>query len=139
MDDQNCAYCAKGELLAEFAYPVCAMESGYLYLCKEQSKKGRIIVAFKDHVGELVDLSDEDRNAFFADVAKAARVVHKLYHPDKVNYGSYADTGHHLHMHIVPKYEGGHEWGRGFTVNPEKIFLSDEEYEAMAVLFRAEL
>lgn len=139
MENQDCAYCAQGELLAEFAYPVCAMESGYLYLFKEQSKKGRVIVSFKDHVGELVDLSDEDRNAFFADVAKAARAVHKIYHPDKVNYGAYADTGHHLHMHIVPKYDGGNEWGGSFVVNPEKIYLTDEEYEAMAEVLRAAL
>ncbi|MFQ8729698.1 MAG: HIT family protein [Enterocloster bolteae] len=35
-----------------------------------------------------------------------ARAVHKVFQPDKVNYGAYGDTGHHLHFHIVPKYEG---------------------------------
>ena len=41
---------------------------------------------------------------FFAEVAQVARAVHKVFQPDKVNYGAYGDTGHHLHFHIVPKY-----------------------------------
>ena len=31
--------------------------------------------------------------------------MHELFHPDKVNYGAYGDTGHHLHFHLVPKYK----------------------------------
>lgn len=39
MKDQNCAYCMQGDLVAKFAYPVCQMKTGYLYLFKEQSKR----------------------------------------------------------------------------------------------------
>ena len=139
MKDQNCAYCMQGELVAKCGYPICQMDSGYLYLFKEQSKKGRVILAYKDHVSELVDISAEDRNAFFADVAKVAKAIHKIYHPNKVNYGAYGDTGCHLHMHIVPKYEGQDEWGSTFTMNPDKLYLTDEEYEAMAEEIRQAL
>lgn len=139
MKDQNCAYCMQGELVAQHSYPVCPMKSGYLYIFKEQSKPGRLTLAYKDHVSEMIDLSDEDRNQFFADVAKVSRVIHKLYKPDKVNYGSYGDTGCHLHMHLVPKYKDGDEWGGVFQMNPGKVYLTDEEYEAMAEKLRAEL
>ena len=106
---------------------------------KEQSKPGRVILAYKDHVSELVDISDEDRNAFFAEVAQVAKALHKLFHPDKVNYGAYGDTGCHLHMHIVPKYNGGDEWGSTFQMNPDKVYLTEEEYEAMAEKIRGAL
>lgn len=139
MKDQNCAYCMQGELAAKFAYPVCEMESGYLYLFKEQSKRGRVILAYKDHVSEMIDISDEERNAFFADVARAARAVHKVFNPNKVNYGAYGDTGCHLHMHIVPKYEGKDEWGGTFAMNPDKVYLTEAEYEEMAKALRAAL
>ena len=139
MKDQNCAYCMQGELVAKFGYPVCAMDTGYVYIFKEQSKPGRVILAYKDHVSEMIDISDEERDAFFADVAKVAGAVHKLFHPDKVNYGAYGDTGCHLHMHIVPKYNGGNEWGGTFQMNPDKTYLTDEEYEAMAEKLRKEL
>ena len=35
MKDQNCAYCMQGELVAKFGYPVCAMDTGYLYIFKD--------------------------------------------------------------------------------------------------------
>ena len=81
MKDQNCAYCMQGELVAKFGYPVCQMKSGYLYIFKEQSKPGRVILAYKDHVSEMVDISDEDRNEFFAEVAQVGKVIHKLFKP----------------------------------------------------------
>lgn len=132
MKDNNCAYCMQGDLVAEFAYPICEMKSGFLYLFKEQSKRGRVILAYKDHVSEMINISDEERNQFFEDVASAARAVHKVFQPDKVNYGAYGDTGCHLHMHIVPKYKDGDEWGGIFAMNPKKVFLTDEEYQEMA-------
>ena len=136
MKDNTCAYCMQGELVAKFGYPICQMDSGYLYLFKEQSKRGRVILAYKDHVSEMVDISDEERNAFFADVNKVAKALHKVFKPNKVNYGAYGDTGCHLHMHLVPKYEGGDEWGSTFQMNPYKIYLTDEEYEEMAQAIR---
>ena len=65
--------------------------------------------------------------------------LYKVFNPDKVNYGAYGDTGCHLHMHIVPKYNGGDEWGGTFAMNPDKVYLTDEEYEDMAVAIRAAL
>ena len=87
----------------------------------------------------MTSMTDEERNAFFADVAKAARAIHKVYQPNKVNYGAYGDTGCHLHMHLVPKYEGGPEWGGVFEMNPGKVLLTDEEYEAIAEKIRQAL
>ena len=90
-----------------------------------------MIVAYKDHISELVDISAEERALFMEDIAKAATAIHKVFHPDKVNYGAYGDGGCHLHFHLVPKYKDNFEWGTPFAMNPKKIYLSDAEYEAM--------
>lgn len=131
MKDNNCAYCMRGELLDKFGIFICDLEVSSLILFKEQSKPGRVIVAYKDHVSEIVNISDEERNLFMADVARAAKALHAAFHPNKVNYGAYGDTGCHLHMHLVPKYEGGDEWGGVFQMNPGKVYLTDEEYAEM--------
>ena len=102
---QNCGYCQGGELLAKFGIKICDLDVSQLILFKEQSHPGRCIVAYKDHVSELVNISDDERNRYFADVAKAANAIHKAFAPKKVNYGAYGDTGCHLHFHLVPKYE----------------------------------
>ena len=128
-----------GELLAKFGIPICKLSVSDLILFKEQSKPGRVIVAYKDHVSELVNISEEERNLFFADVTDAARALHKAFHPKKVNYGAYGDTGCHLHFHLVPKYEGGDEYGGVFQMNPAKTFLSDAEYSKMIEKIKANL
>lgn len=129
----------QGELVAKFGYPICKMDSGYLYLFKEQSHPGRVILAHNEHVSELIDLSDEDRNQFFADIAKVSRAIHKVFNPNKVNYGAYGDTGCHLHFHLVPKYENEYEWGGVFEMNPGKTLLTDAEYEEIAEKIRQAL
>ncbi len=139
MKDCNCAYCMQGELVAKFGYPICKMDSGYLYLFKEQSHPGRVILAHNDHVSELIDLSDEDRSQFFADIAKVSRAIHKVFNPNKVNYGAYGDTGCHLHFHLVPKYENEYEWGGVFEMNPGRTLLTDAEYEEIAEKIRQAL
>lgn len=140
MKDQNCAYCMREEnpaLLDAFGVFICKLSVSDLILFKEQSHPGRCIVAYKDHISELVDLTEEERNAFFADVARAARAVHAAFHPDKLNYGAYGDTGRHLHFHLVPKYKGQAEWGGVFQMDPKQVTLSPAEYNTLAAKIRA--
>ena len=131
MKDSNSGYCMGGQILAGFGIKICDLSVSQLILFKEQSHPGRVIVAYKDHVSELVDISPEERAAFFEDVTKAAKAIHKAFHPDKVNYGAYGDGGCHLHFHLVPKYKDEFEWGTPFAMNPGKTYLTEAEYEAM--------
>ncbi len=133
MIDQNCSYCVEGELVAKFGIKICELNASKVYLFKEQSHKGRVIVASKYHVSEMVELSEGERNAFFADVNHVAEAIHKAFHPAKVNYGAYGDTGHHLHFHLVPKYKDEFEWGGTFAMDPKQKTLSDEEYDELIV------
>ncbi len=137
MKDENCGYCMRGGLLEKFGIFICELDVSSLILFKEQSHPGRCIVAYKDHVSEIVDISDEERSRFFADVNRAAKAIHAAFHPDKLNYGAYGDTGCHLHMHLCPKYRDGEEWGGTFEMNPGKVYLSDGEYEEMIEKIKA--
>ncbi len=139
MKDQHCAYCMGGELLDQFGIFICQLSVSTLILFKEQSHPGRCIVAYRDHVGEIVEISEAERNAFFADVDRAARAIHAAFHPDKLNYGAYGDTGCHLHVHLVPKYRDGFEWGGVFAMNPGQTKLSEEQYAEMIGKIRAAL
>lgn len=139
MKDQNCAYCVEGELLDAFGIKICELESSKVYLFKEQSHLGRVIVAHKKHVSELVELSREELHLYFDEIAKVANVLHKLFQSEKVNYGAYGDTGHHLHFHLVPKYKDGYEWGGVFAMNPGEKYLTEEEYTELVEKIKNEL
>lgn len=139
MKDQNCAYCMENELLDVFGIKICELESCKVYLFKEQSHKGRVVVAHKEHVSEIVELTAEERAQYFEEMNQVANVIHKLYHPDKINYGAYGDTGHHLHFHLVPKYKDEYEWGGVFAMNPGEKHLTEAEYTEMTEAIKAEL
>lgn len=142
MKDQSCAYCMREDnpaLLDAFGIFICKLSVSDLILFKEQSHPGRCIVAYRDHVSELTELSDEERNAFFSDVARTAKAIHAAFRPDKVNYGAYGDTGRHLHFHLVPKYKDQFEWGGVFQMDPKRVTLSQDDYSAMAEKLKANL
>ena len=128
---ENCAYCMENELLDAFGIKICELSQSKVYLFKEQSHKGRVIVAHKKHVSEIVNLTKEEREGFMEDLALVANAIHKAFKPQKINYGAYGDTGCHLHFHLVPKYKDDFEWGGVFAMNPQRVTLSDGEYSEL--------
>lgn len=139
MKDQNCGYCMRGELLDAFGIYICELSVSTLILFREQSHPGRCIVAYKEHAGDMTELTGEERSAFFADVNRVAKALHAAFHPDKINYGSYGDTSGHMHFHLVPKYKDQAEWASTFAMNPEKVFLTQPEYDAIIAKIKANL
>lgn len=129
--DNNCFYCVKDERLTDLMIEICELEASTLYLFKEQTHKGRCLIAYKGHKSEMFELTEEERNKFAKDIATVGQALHKAFSPAKVNYGAYADTMKHLHFHIVPKYEGGPEFGGTFTMNLQKTYLTDAEYQEL--------
>ena len=140
MKDKNCAYCVEGELVDKFGIKILDLAASKVYLFREQSHLGRVIVASKYHVSEMVDLPRRERQAFMDDVAQVAEALHKIFRPKKINYGAYGDTGCHLHFHLVPKYaDDEFEWGGVFAMNPNRKYLSEAEYADLVAKIRAEL
>lgn len=140
MVDNNCAYCVEGDLVAKFGIKICELDTCKVYLFKEQSHKGRVIAAHKKHVGDMTELTSDERNAYFEDIAKISNVLQELFSPQKVNYGAYGDTGHHLHFHLVPKYSDDEfEWGGVFAMNPDRVYLEEAEYAELIDEIRAAL
>ena len=127
--DKDCFYCSKDERLTDLMIKICDLEASTLYLFKEQTYRGRCVVAYKEHKSEIFNLTDDERSRFMKDVARAAGAMNKAFSPNKINYGAYADKMTHLHFHIVPKYENGPSWGGTFEMSPaDKVLLSNEEY-----------
>ena len=131
-DPKDCLYCQNNETLHSLMIEVATLRVSRLFIFKEQTYHGRCLVAYKDHVDDLNLLSDEERNAFMADVAQVTRAMQKVFNPAKINYGAYSDTLSHLHFHLIPKYVDGPDFGGVFQMNPKKTYLSDKEYAEMA-------
>jgi len=138
-DPKDCLYCTNNETQKNLMIEVVKLSVSRLFIFKEQTYKGRCLVAYDGHVDDLNLLSDEQRNLFMADVAKVTRAMQKVFNPDKINYGAYSDTLSHLHFHLVPKYKGGPDFGGVFQMNPQKTYLTEQEYADMATRLKAAL
>jgi diadenosine tetraphosphate (Ap4A) HIT family hydrolase len=127
--NKDCMYCMEDERRDDLMIEIGKLEVSTVFLFKEQTYKGRCNVVYKDHVKELFQLDDENLAAYMRDVKRAAAAIDKAFQPGKINYGAYGDTMHHLHMHVVPKYENKENWGSTFEMNPGKTYLTDAEYQ----------
>ncbi len=138
-DPKDCLYCTQNKTLQDLMLPIAELSVSKVFLFREQSYKGRCLVAYNRHINDLNELSDAERNAFMADVVRVTRAMQKVFAPEKINYGAYADKLSHLHFHLVPKYVDGLDYGGTFQMNPQKVYLTEEEYNKMIEAIRGNL
>ena len=137
----GCFYCdAHHEGREAIMLRVGEMKAGALYLFKDQSHRGRCVLALKNHRRELCECPPEELADFADDLSRASGAVKELWGCTKLNLASFGDTNPHLHFHIVPKYEGGFEFGGSFQItNPQPEILPAGEYERMIAALKEKL
>ena len=135
----ECLYCTNNETLHSLMIPIAELRVSRVFLFKEQTYRGRCLVAYNGHVNDLNELSDEQRNLFMADVVQVTRAMQRAFKPEKINYGAYSDKLSHLHFHLAPKYVNGPDYGGTFQMNPGKLYLTDAEYQILINMVKANL
>ena len=126
---KDCYYCEKGEKLNQLMTHIADMGNASIYLFRDQTHKGKCIEVFNtDHRTEWYQLNQEEQSELIYAVAKTAEALHNVFNPDKINYATYGDKVSHLHVHVVPKYENGPDWGGPFKDDRTPVILSEEEY-----------
>jgi diadenosine tetraphosphate (Ap4A) HIT family hydrolase len=136
----DCLYCRKDQRLHDLMIAIAPLRVSTLYLFKEQTYRGRCVVAYQAHVNELFELPDAELALFMQDVARAAKAIRDACAAKKINYGAYSDKLPHLHVHLVPKYVDGPSWGAPFAMMPEpNQLLSEADYAGMIAKIKARL
>lgn len=130
-DPSTCLYCTDNQVQKDLMIEFARLSVSRAFLFREQTYRGRCLVAYNGHVNDLNELDGEQRNAFMADVTNVTRAMQKAFNPEKINYGAYSDKLCHLHFHLVPKYVGGPDFGGVFQMNPGRTYLTDAEYNDM--------
>lgn len=127
MSMDGCLYCDRGERLQSLMYFICEVDGFPLYLNRNQTHRGRVILACNHHVATVAELTPQEATSFFAAVHRVTRALTKVYHPDQVNIGMYGDMVTHVHCHIVPKYKGDTDWNSVFQMSPQPPVCLDAE------------
>ena len=77
---------------------------------------GHLLIAPTRHVADLTDLSPAEHSAIMALVSKSCTILRQYLKPDGFNIGlnlgkcAGAGIAQHLHFHIVPRWEGDHNF-----------------------------
>lgn len=136
-DNSTCLYCQ--HTTDNLMIKICDLGVSTLFLFREQTYRGRCLVAYKDHVNEFHDLPRDEMHALMDDVARVTKAMKTALNAEKINIGAYADKLAHVHFHLVPKYVDGPDYGGTFTMNPQKTYLTDEEYIKLIDALKANL
>lgn len=76
-----------------------------------QVNPGHVLVALKKHAENIFALDEAQAAAVFRAVAKVARAIRGAFEPQglsvyQANGAAAGQTVFHLHVHLVPRYEG---------------------------------
>jgi histidine triad (HIT) family protein len=76
-----------------------------------QVNPGHVLVALKKHAENIFALSEADAAAVFRSAARVSRAIRAAFEPQglsvyQANGRAAGQTVLHLHIHLVPRYEG---------------------------------
>lgn len=88
---------------------------------------GHLLIVPKRHVADYFDLTEDEVKAMQTMLFDMKKVIEEVYKPDGFNIGvnvgeAAGQSIFHVHMHLIPRYEGDVEYPRGGVrgVIPEK-------------------
>ncbi len=119
--DQNCFLClaARIENLASFSpenLVVATSNDILVILNRFPYSSGHLLISPKRHVASVEDLNRTESLALMTQLQIATRALRMAFHPDGfnvgINLGQIAGAGvpGHLHVHIVPRWNGDHNF-----------------------------
>lgn len=86
-------------------------EHVYAFMDAGQVNPGHVLIATKKPYETLMDADEESAAAMMRAAVKISRAVQAAFHPDgmtilQANKPAGWQTVPHLHLHVVPRYEG---------------------------------
>lgn len=66
---------------------------------------GFLRVIWKEHIAEVSDLSEQDRDHLFKVLNIVECVMRETMAPDKINWAQFGNMVPHLHWHMIPRYK----------------------------------
>ena len=104
--------------LAADTVPVAKLPLCRVLLMRDQRFPWLILAPEREDLKELHDLSHADQRQIMNEVARASRVLERLFRPDSINVGALGNVVPQLHVHVVARRKEdvawpGPVWGHG--------------------------
>ena len=103
-ENNNCIFCNPTNILINGEYSYSRLD-GY------PVSDGHCLIIPKRHVKTIWELTDEELKDLYTVLKQTDDWIFEWYHPDGINIGinegeAAGQTVEHLHIHIIPRYEG---------------------------------
>ena len=90
--------------------------------------KGHVLIIPKRHFANYFDSTEEEIAAFYELIKKVKTLLDKVFSPDGYNIGTNINeaagqTIFHLHIHLIPRYNGDVNNPRGGVRNLKKALV----------------
>jgi diadenosine tetraphosphate (Ap4A) HIT family hydrolase len=99
-----CELCSRHEVLLENPLAYVRYDSNSL-------SRGHVLVVPKRHVANFFDMTADEQSAVLALLREIQKAIQKQHGPDGYNIGvnvgkTAGQSRMHVHMHLIPRYEG---------------------------------
>ena len=107
--------------LDEIGHPLGDFALSRVFLLDDARFPWVMLVPRRKDVSEILDLSEADRHALFAETLRAAEALRSVSKPDKLNIGALGNMVSQLHVHVIGRFASdpawpGPVWGHGTRV-----------------------
>jgi diadenosine tetraphosphate (Ap4A) HIT family hydrolase len=115
MHEHDCYYCRlnSGPDESEHFIRIWGNEATIVYLHRDQSLPGRVVVAAAHHAGDISEMSSSANTAFFETVWLASRAIRQAYpQTEKINLSLCGNEQRfrHPHIHVLPRRPDDRSW-----------------------------
>ena len=86
-------------------FPLC-----HLLLSKDTNYPWFILVPDREHISEIHQLTDADQQQLLRESSQLARVLDKVFAPDKLNIAALGNVVPQLHLHHIVRYRDDPAW-----------------------------
>ncbi len=102
----NCPFCRREELPV-----VLSNEYSFAIFDMYPVTPGHMLIIPKRHVSNWFDITKEERDSILELIEEGKKLLDANFHPDGYNIGvnigkAAGQTIFHLHVHLIPRYEG---------------------------------
>ena len=103
-DPKQCLYCTNNETLHNLMIEIASLSVSRVFLFKEQTYRGRCLVAYNGHVNDLNELSDEKREE---SLKKQINELNKIIDTVAISHKDVLKEKYGLNLSI---FSGWEEW-----------------------------
>jgi diadenosine tetraphosphate (Ap4A) HIT family hydrolase len=117
--------------LEQDCYFVTELSFSRLLLMNDQQYPWLILVPRVESAQELYELTFEQQQALWTEIADTSKLLKQLFSPIKLNIGALGNIVRQLHVHIIARFEQDNAWPGPVWGAHKPVTYSDTDANAL--------